>query len=209
MAIEAIEGRGVNRANVICDDCGKSEPVTCDYTRQASGSWLPNESQVKKKITAHGWAEVKGKLRCMSCEAKRKVVPMKVKEKEPEQPNEPTRLQKRQIMEMLEDVYDTEAEMYSGGDTDETVADVLGVMPGWVARLREEFFGPDGSNQNLEELLKDMARLDRELKTLLQEAGQYRDKAEKKMAEVSRMRADLEKIKKAVGPRSRKAAGVQ
>ncbi|MBL3587737.1 hypothetical protein JMM61_20710, partial [Rhodovulum sulfidophilum] len=44
---------------------------------------------------------------------------------------QPSREQRREIVDMLREVYDPEAERYRRNDTDATVADVLGVMPGW------------------------------------------------------------------------------
>ena len=71
---------------------------------------------------------------------------------------QPTREQKRAIIDMLEEVYDTTAGRYKGAETDATVAAVLGegVMPGWVAQLREDLFGPDGGNGEMEALLDEM-----------------------------------------------------
>lgn len=208
MGIEAIKGRGVNRANVICDDCGRKEPVTCDYDRKNGGEWLPNEGQAKTKITAHGWTDIKGKLRCPSCEAKRKVVPMKPKEAE--KPNrEMTPKEKVQIYAMLAEVYDMDGGGYLNGDTDETVAEVLGVMPGWVANIREADFGPSGGNENIEELAERLAKLEADLPAIIEAAKNVTETGVKRLAEVSAMRADLEKIKAAVGPRVRQRAGVK
>ena len=96
MAIEAITGKGVNRAKGVCDDCGREEVVPCDYERAAANRSKPNEGQAKKKLTAHGWAVVKGNLYCPTCEAKRKVVPMKAKEEpKAEKPKEPSKAKKR------------------------------------------------------------------------------------------------------------------
>lgn len=201
MGVEAISGKGVNRANAVCDDCGRKEPVTCDYSRRADNSWVPNVGQVKKKITAQGWADVKGKLYCPTCEAKRKVVPMKSKQKAEEAPREMTKRQKIEIFTMLADVYDIDGGRYRNGDTDDSVAEVLGVMPGWVAQVREAEFGPDGGNENIEELAQRLAEAESNIKAVMESASQQHEAAAKKLAEVSAMRADLEKIKKAVGPR--------
>lgn len=225
MTIEPIPHLGgVPRAKVICDECGRDECVPCKYERNNHNKKThPNESQARAKAMQQGWSYVKNKLRCPTCEAKRKVVPMKPKQSPSEEaPKEPTRAQKRQIMDMLEETYDTSAERYSGGDTDETVAEVLGVMPGWVAKLREEFFGPEGGNEDIESLVerlddieKQMKGIEGDCKAMVKDAEYIKANAEtalrsneKKLAEVSTLRADLDKIKKAVGPRVQKAAGV-
>ena len=66
--------------------------------------------------------------------------------------------QKRQIIGILEDVYDDNLKRYRGKETDKTVAETIGinVMHGWVAEIREDMFGPDGSNDGMETLLDEM-----------------------------------------------------
>ncbi|MFC4731747.1 hypothetical protein [Salipiger abyssi] len=206
--IEAISGKGVHRAKAQCDECEREEVVTCDYVRGAGGDWAPNEGQVKKKLTAHGWAEVKGKLRCPTCEARRKVVPMKPKEAAAPA-REMTKFEKIEIVKLLADVYDLDAGRYKNGDTDETVADVLGVMPGWVANIREADFGPDGGNENIEDLAARLGEAEKNLQAILESAAQQHEAATKKMAEVSAMCVELDRIKKAVGPRAMQRAGVR
>ena len=208
--IEPIKGKGVQRARVICDDCDKSEPVTCDYERQAHGDWVPNEGQVKKKIIAHGWTDIKGKLRCPTCEAKRKVVPMQAVKTTPqvETPREPTKKQRLEIISMLMEVYDLDAECYSGGETDDTVADALSVMPGWVSQVRDAEFGPSGGNEDIEALAES-------LEAFLVESNETAKAAQEAVTKMMEARRDaqghlkkLNAIKKAVGARILKKAGV-
>ena len=76
-------------------------------------------------------------------------------------PREPTREQRRQILSLLEVSYDVEAGRYKGADTDKTLAETIGggVMPGWVAHLREEFYGPAGGSEELDRLAEEVAAL--------------------------------------------------
>src|SRR5690606_2606021 len=110
----------------------------------------------------HGWVQVKGALRCPACEAKRRVAVAAKQEKAVETNvapiRQPTMEQKRQIMLLLTDAYDTAAGRYRGGDTDKTLADAIGggCMPGWVAEVREQFFGPDGGNDAIEDVIADL-----------------------------------------------------
>lgn len=71
----------------------------------------------------------------------------------------PTAKQHRLIIMMLEDVYDDANKRYRGESTDKTVAEELGdgIRPGWVAQLREQFFGPAGGNEEMERLRADIA----------------------------------------------------
>jgi hypothetical protein len=160
--IRAISGKGVNRARAVCDRCGREEVVTCDYARKPGRSgWVPNEGQVTRKMTGQGWAVVKGKLHCPGCEAKRKVTPMaevQAKSRAAAVP-QPTREQKRAIIDLLQDSYDTKAGRYLQGETDTTLAAVLDLRPGWVAALREELFGPDGRNEEADALRQELENL--------------------------------------------------
>lgn len=225
MAIEKIPSKGGRhgKAKIICDDCGKEDCVPCAYVGVGGArneNQRPNESQARAKALQLGWAYVKNKLRCPTCEAKRKVIPMKQPTKT-EAP-EPTKKERIQIFAMLADVYDVDAGRYAQGDTDETVADVLGVRPGFVAQIREAEFGPDGGNEDIDalaakidDMLREMKGIKGDCEAIIKDAQSIIDNAnfafdsnKKKLAEVTALKADLEKIKKAVGPRILKAAGV-
>lgn len=215
MSIRAINARGVNRVRAICDACGREEVVTCNYLRRPGRVRVPDEGQANRKMIGQGWAEVKGKLHCPACEAKRKATGMTKTTTKPapaqtaEAPlRQPTRAQKRDIMDLLEEVYDTAAERYRQGDTDATVAEVLGVMPGWVAEIRDAFFGPDGGNEDIAAALGRMEALEREMRAVAEEAARQRAAAEKKLAELSVLKVDLDRIRVAVGPRALRKAGV-
>ncbi|WP_306131018.1 hypothetical protein [Roseovarius sp. MMSF_3350] len=164
------------------------------------------------KLQKLGWTYVSKRLRCGVCDAKEKVVSLgknRVSETVAAKPNEPTRAQKRDIMDLLDEVYDVDAECYRRGDTDETVADVLNVMPGWVASIREEFFGSAGDNQDmsdlkegLDELLKRVVELEARFETALKSLVELK-------ADASSMQDRLSAIKGAVGSRTLTKAGIK
>ena len=217
--IQAIRGKGVNRANAVCDGCGREETVTCDYERTAACDWTPNEGQITKKLIGQGWAVVKGKLHCPACEAKRKIenrqeAAMKASNVTVAPIREPSREEKRQIMSLLEVSYDAEAGRYKGADTDQTVAAAIGggVMPGWVAEIREEFFGPDGGNGEMDALLAEMRgwvaiwQIEKETAARhLKDAQAALQNCEAKIAEVSGFAKRLDAIRAAVGPKAARA----
>ena len=127
---------------------------------------------------------------------------------------EPTREQKRQIMSLLEVSYDTEASRYKGSDTDKTVAEAIGdgCMPGWVAELREEFFGPDGGNAAVEDALAKLAKLHSRAGTLegkasaaLADAKAAKEEAIGIKSEIAAMMKTLSAIKVAFGPKAERA----
>ena len=63
--------------------------------------------------------------------------------------------------ESIQKFYDDAAKRFKDGESDKTVADAIGggVLFGWVARIREELFGPDTRNQEVEALRKDLGKL--------------------------------------------------
>lgn len=61
---------------------------------------------------------------------------------------QPTREQRRAIISILDEVYDTAAGRYKGAETDVTVAETVGgCMFGWVAEIRIETYGDSGDNE--------------------------------------------------------------
>lgn len=195
--IEAIRGKGVNRARVVCDVCGRDDTVPCGYVRTSPHSSEPNRGQIIKKLESHGWSEVKGDLRCPACEAKRKVeasaqredAPMAVKD----EVRKPTPKQKREIIGILEMVYDDERKRFKDGESDKTVADAIGdgVLWGWVAEVREELFGPDSRNQELDAIQKEAKRLGESIAAVKSETAKMIAGCE---AKINELNARLEKV---------------
>lgn len=203
MAFEPVRGdRGYPRVRCTCDECGRTETVAAMHGRNGKDG----RGQAATRIQRLGWSYIGKRLLCGTCEAKRKVEKMaaKTEQKTPAEtaPREPTRVQKREIMDLLNEVYDDEKQCYCGGETDDTVAKVLNVMPGWVAGIRDEFFGPNGGND-------DMAALGDEIRTFMQDtqkrlavAKSEVESLESVIGRVASMAKTLDQIKEAVGPRN-------
>ena len=138
----------------VCDDCATEREVACDYELTAGRKWIPNEGQIIRKITGQGWSHMRGRLRCPECEAKRKTLKENSMAENVAPIRQPTREQIREIIQMLDVVYDSKAGRYTGGETDQTVAKSMGngIMPGWVAAERERAFGPAGGNEEIDAL---------------------------------------------------------
>lgn len=207
--IEATDRSGMSpKAIARCDDCGTSQYETCDYARKSDGSWVPNEGQVIHRLTKHGWTYVKGVLRCMACEMKRKPAKKDIQMTDNVTPlRQPTPEQKRQIFEMLTVAYDAAHGRFRDCESDVTVADALGggVLFGWVAQIREEFFGPDGRNEELDRLKADLARWQSETDKALGKVHDAMDEVRAAQAKVSDMQKRLDALVKAAGPRARSA----
>lgn len=207
--IEAAKNeRGVQRANAACDLCGRTEVVAAANHTTRSGKTTVDEGQVVRKLSARGWGMVKGSLHCPSCEAKRKAYapkpqPEPILEPEAKEPavtatieakepglRRPTPAQKRQIIGLLEDAYDDDAKRYRNpSDTDKVIAETIGggCMWGWVAEIREELFGPDTRNAELEAVRAEVKRTEGQIGNLLGEARKLEDA-------LSALKARLDKV---------------
>lgn len=214
-----IDHLGFTIAVCTCDDCNLEHTVKAQHNRHRGNANKGGviEGQVVTKLTAKGWTFIKKTLRCPACEAVRtssrnKPEPMEMVMAEASTDlRQPTREQKRQIMELLNDVYDTKTTRYTGGETDKTVADALGggVMHGWVAQIREEFFGPDGGNEELEALVAEVKQLQSETAEIAKKCHEDIQLALASLRDYNKLRDKLndltprvEKLKKAVGPKA-------
>lgn len=199
--IEAIQGKGVNRARAICDLCGRDETVACGYIRTTPQSSEPNKGQIIKKLAAQGWVEVKGRLYCPTCEAKRKIENHHQKEcdmavETKDKLREPTPKQKREIIGMLEIVYDDERKRFRDGESDKTVAEAIGggVLWGWVAAVREELFGPDTRNQEIEAIRESIKGVDERIEAISAEVTRLKRAMDDLQQTAAGIKGKLDKV---------------
>tara|TARA_R110000868_G_scaffold369682_3_gene633087 strand:- start:16524 stop:17150 length:627 start_codon:yes stop_codon:yes gene_type:complete len=202
VAFEAIRARqGAPRVSCICDECLRSEIVAAPHVRRGSDS----DDQAAAKVQRLGWSFIGKRLRCPACEARRKVVKVNTGKRKavvPAQPpRAPTKAQKREIIELLHDVYDAGKECYRRNDTDETVASVLEVMPGWVTALRKEFFGDGGGNEEMTALAGDLESFLTSAKAAQSDCEQKAQALAAEIARAEQLRKRLAGIEGAVGPR--------
>lgn len=206
-------------AEVLCDDCGFRELVRADYERRSSGHYELNEGQVVRKLTSKGWTMIRKTLRCPTCENARRLTDKPKKETTvnnvltipaTEDLRQPTRDQKRVIIALLGEVYDTKACRYTGGETDKTVAETIGggVMLGWVAQIREDLFGPDGGNDELIELRAEVSAVIDEAAASAKKSHDDINAALNSLRNYNKLRDKLadaltriDKLKRAVGPK--------
>lgn len=215
-------------AECVCDQCGLSEKVRADYER-VHMTFKVNEGQVLHKLTQKGWSFIKKVLRCPACEALRK---QKTDTPKPQpevqvtkietpiaiaantELRQPTREQKRLIVTFLEEAYDTEAQRYRGTSTDKTVAEEIGegIMFGWVAQIREDLFGPDNGNEELEALKSDIQVLGAKIDEMVQKFNEHDAQVKLYRSELATFRTEqadlnrrLDAMKTAIGPKARAA----
>ena len=180
------------KANCDCDCCPREEVFS------SPGG---DEGRARKKIQEMGWTLIKKVLRCPKCEAKRKAGNMGQKAIAAAPLRQPTRAQIRDIVSMLDDVYDVSEERYQRGDSDATVADVLGVLPGWVVAERERAFGPDGGNEDIAALAEQCEAFLKDARALIAKRDKDTDPVAASISQIEGIAAQLVKIQRAVGPR--------
>lgn len=206
--------RGSAVAECFCEECGKEIIVKCNHVTRFNDKRPVevNRTQALQKLQDAGWTLVKNVLRCPQCEITRKE---KTVSKEPtvitiSPPavaplRQPTREQKRMIVAALDDAYDMANLRYKGLETDKGIADMLadGIMPGWVAAVREDMFGPDGNEE--------MTDLAAELKAWMKKVDDGMEVVRMAMAEIDAARTEvrnyqvrLNKIVAAIGPKAEK-----
>lgn len=207
--------RGNPIARCECDSCGAATEFPAKHQRDDRHG---AEGHAMRKLTAMGWSQIGKTLRCPDCEAARK---RSIHDHQPEDtimthnvakladvmPAElkgPSRSHERQIIALLEEVYDDKASRYIGGETDKTVAETIGggVMPGWVAAIRERLFGPDGGNEDIERVRADIADITRQATALVEIVAQQSKNIADILGRAKEAGQRVEAIRKAVGPKA-------
>lgn len=212
--------RGDPQVVCTCADCGREEVVRAvlgvgNADRRALSS--KSLGQATKKLTQNGWSYVKRTLRCPECEAKRReamskksgsgaggaavdVTPL---------PERPTREQKRAIVNRLDKVYDLDKGRYMSGESDFVVAEDLRVRPGWVTEVRDELFGPEGTNDDVEEFGEMLDLLHKQINEKVQKGEEMVAELRSSRAEVAKMKVEFERLQKALGPHVLAKAGMR
>lgn len=105
-----------------------------------------------------------------------------------EQPRQPTRDDRRKIMDALEEHYDHERGMYVGSFSDEAVAAKLKMPRAWVSEERERYFGPDTNEAAAREDAK-VAELEKRITAAIDRAMIAAGECEALMRELKALRA--------------------
>ena len=162
MTLTAIKGqRGEDMAFCACDACGAEKTIPARhgdsngfraYRNSKNGKYnvtLHSEAAVIEVLCNAGWSNIKGRLRCPKCTTARIEKQQEVAMQTEIAHRQPTPEQEVDIIVALSSAYDRKAKRYAGVETDRSVAEVIGggCMPGWVAKIRAEKFGPAGNEE--------------------------------------------------------------
>lgn len=196
--------------SIVCQSCGTVKT----FKGQDMGERLASE-QIPKKLRAAGWdvGRRDGEDTCPDCVDKQRksrqraaltVVPPQ--EETPtmtvstpklvaETPRDMTRDERRLIFGKLDEVFLDEKRGYDDGWSDKRVADDLGVPRAWVAKIRDENFGPVNTSPEAAALVK-------EAKHLLAKADEIMAKADTLAREAQRLVEETKDV-------ARRAAAVE
>ncbi|MFQ6553410.1 hypothetical protein AAD018_013820 [Aestuariibius insulae] len=201
MTLIAIKDRGSNKAKARCDSCGKEVTFSCRHEKTEGGKRSPNQADALAKLIGLGWTDADGALQCDECSMARAAKDAAIAKVAKGDIRQPTRAERREIADLLSEVYDVDAERYKGSDTDDSIAEVIGVMPGWVAAIREDMFGPSGENEDMVCLEAQLADFRKQADERLLMVEAATDALRKSVDQAASMSEQLRRIKAAVGQR--------
>ncbi len=187
----AVSDDGMAPVQVIeCATCGAE-----DHVVSSRGGRLPPEA-LEKIFTRKGWSVHRtGRHACPECNEKENAVA---------EPRKMDLKDRRRIIARLVEVYDDVNARYCDNITDASVAKDLGMPPAWVETLREENFGPDGRNVEMDRIAAAIGALHANAEQLSTDALAVAARGEDLSAVAQELRKRLDAIAEAIGPRAAK-----
>lgn len=182
-------------SRIECNECGRVAHHVSNSTKHK-----PPEA-VEQYFRKNGWQVGAGPRadKCPKCiEAKhinRNKEPPVAETKEPnvaQMPRTMSREDRKLIFDEINGCYDKEAGRYMDGWHDEKVAKSLGahVPRAWVSEIREDFFGPSGSNEDFDKFIERMKAINDDLIQLRSMVGQVDERFQR----IDSSAADLRKL---------------
>lgn len=199
-------GQRVRGYSTTCGDCGVFGGIPANGFKTGGGNDDEKvERFARQKFERLGWKIGRNEKenRCPGCfnasknaaEQKRKnlmsesqIIPMRVKA---DDPTPMSREDRRIVFEKLNEVYADEKTGYSAGWTDAKVADDLGVPRAWVKQVRDEMFGPEGSNEQIRQAMA-------EARDILAESKKIGPMSEQILTSIRALLAKADKIERAM-----------
>lgn len=154
------------RPNGVTFTCGCGATGDVNFVRNR----LPPVA-IRKKIVQQGWRLTSKAAICPACQHE-EAEPMHQSKHEPEtvtalpsvNQTPDARKVHRAVMGWLEEAYDESARRYRDGFSDQSIADETGASVQYVAKCREDYFGPLAMPSELENLHKALKALDDKLR---------------------------------------------
>lgn len=138
--------------------------------------------------------------RCPDCSRRSKpdlkVISMEPK---PEAPREMSREDRRIIFAKVDELYLDDKSGYTPPWTDAAVARDLGVPRAWVAGVRDELFGPEGSNAEFDDFLARAEPLIAEMRNLNRSAAAKLEEARRLSARIDELERVAKRVEREIG----------
>lgn len=190
-------GKRHSAMSIQCRNCGAKA-----YFLQGGGRRLPSIA-ASQHFRNQGWLVGNGPRMdtCPECRDRKRKPDLKVVEKvspaKADEPREMTRADRRIINDKLDEVYDENA--YVVPWTDASVARDLGVPVAWVAQVRDEFFGPAGSNPEFDDFMEKAAPVISDMRNLFAALHGQVEKVEAMRPRIEALEKMAKRIEKEVG----------
>lgn len=186
-----IDGKPSSASIITCAQCGT------EGTFVHAGTRKPSEA-IEQYFRHRDWHVGKQARadRCPSCvraPRERKPSAMNDDLKAADTPRQMSRDDRRIVFAKLDEVYLDAEQGYAAPWTDAAVAKDLGVPPAWVSGVREELFGPAGSNAQLDAFLAESKELRQAVERLVLGAKAEAEKLQHAIAALER------RIRKEIG----------
>ncbi|MBN9243963.1 MAG: hypothetical protein J0I98_14320 [Mesorhizobium sp.] len=194
------EGRSVQAMRIECGRCH----VGAHYLI-ANGAGF-SSTLAHKYFRNHGW-EIGKTARadvCPDClgRSSEKVESMEGKPAAAEPPREMSREDRRIIFAKIDELYLSDKTGYSPPWTDSAVARDLGVPRTWVSQVREDLFGPEGSNAEFDDFLERAAPIIADLKNLHRSCTAQLEEARKIAERVEPLERMVKRLDREIGKAS-------
>jgi hypothetical protein len=192
--------RPVKAMAIECRKCG----VGARYKIANSAGF--SSTLAVKYFRNHGWdigKTPRGDL-CPDCigRATGKVTTMKSQPAAAEAPREMSREDRRIIFTKIDELYLSDKTGYSPPWTDAAVARDLGVPRAWVSQVREDLFGPEGSNAEFDDFLARAAPVIADLKNLHRSCAAQLEEARKIAERIEPIERLARRIEREIGKAS-------
>jgi len=156
-----MQGRQVMAWDIVCSGCTELVRIKRpDYMRLGTDAIAASEAVIVKALDGFGWTYKKHlrQIKCVKCKKEEKQVRSVMNKVTPPKaiascqktkaPREASREAKRRIADLLESVYMIDKNMYSGNESDQSVADTLKHPRAWVTDVRIQMYGDGEGNEN-------------------------------------------------------------
>jgi predicted transcriptional regulator len=108
--------------------------------------------------------------------------------------------QRRNIWREIDANYRDDGAGYIGTVTDHSIAEKLKVPRAWVSNIREQDFGPEGSNEALQEIGRELSKIAKLVVEVTDDAMNAAARAETLSGTIKDVERRLREVERAVGP---------